>query len=61
MRRPELPVFVVSGGPNPFNAGEPRSFYTSDPGKTLITGECSDFNRLMGRVLRGRGARALFP
>jgi cytochrome c peroxidase len=54
---PNLPVFQVSGCPNPFNAGE-VSFYTTDPGKGLITGQCSDVNRLKGPVLRGLAARA---
>ena len=45
-------------GPNPFAPGEPESFYTSDPGKALVTGLCSDFNRGKGPVLRGLAARA---
>lgn len=32
--------------------------HTSDPGKALITGQCSDFNRIKGPVLRGLAARA---
>jgi cytochrome c peroxidase len=55
---PQLPVFLVSGCPNPFNAGQPESFYTTDPGRALITGKCSDFNRLKGPVLRGLAGRA---
>ena len=31
---------------------------TTDPGKALITGKCSDFNRTKGPVLRGLAARA---
>lgn len=54
----DLPVFLISGCPNPFNAGEPASFYTTDPGKALITGKCSDFNRVKGPILRGLAARA---
>jgi cytochrome c peroxidase len=47
-----------SGCPDPFNPGQPASFYTSDPGKALITGLCSDFNRGKGPILRGLAARA---
>ena len=36
----------------------PESFYTSDPGKALVTGQCSDFNRIKGPILRGLAARA---
>ena len=55
---PDLPVYLISGCPNPFAPGEPESFYTSDPGKALITGQCRDFNRLKGPVLRGLAGRA---
>ncbi len=55
---PELPVFLIQGCANPFNPGQPASFYTSDPGKALVTGHCSDFNRVKGPVLRGLAARA---
>jgi len=55
---PDLPVFLISGCPNPFNPGQTESFYTTDPGKALITGQCSDFNRLKGPILRGLAARA---
>ncbi|HUL46462.1 MAG TPA: hypothetical protein VLV25_05155 [Steroidobacteraceae bacterium] len=55
---PDLPVYLVSGCPSPFAPGEPESFYTSDPGKALITGQCGDFNRIKGPVLRGLAARA---
>ncbi len=50
---PDLPVYLISGCPNPFNPGQVESFYTSDPGKALISGLCSDFNRGKGPVLRG--------
>ncbi len=33
-------------------------FYTSDPGKALISGKCSDVNRIKGPILRGLAARA---
>jgi cytochrome c peroxidase len=55
---PNLPVFLVNGCPSPFSAGQPVSFYTTDPGKGLITGLCSDLNRVKGPILRGLAARA---
>ncbi|HXS28236.1 MAG TPA: hypothetical protein VN730_11275 [Steroidobacteraceae bacterium] len=55
---PELPVFLISGCPDPFNPGQTASFYTTDPGRALITGHCSDFNRVKGPNLRGLAARA---
>lgn len=55
---PDLPVFLIQGCPNPFNPGQPASFYTSDPGRALVTGRCSDFNRGKGPILRGLPARA---
>jgi cytochrome c peroxidase len=33
-------------------------YYTSDPGKALISGKCSDVNRGKGPILRGLAARA---
>ena len=55
---PDLPVYLISGCPDPFNSARPASFYTSDPGKALLTGQCSDFNRIKGPILRGLAARA---
>ena len=60
---PDVPVYVISGCPDPFNTTQasgnpPVSFYTTDPGKALLTGNCSDFNRGKGPVLRGLAARA---
>jgi len=55
---PDLPVFLVSGCPNPFNTGQAESFYTTDPGKALISGKCADFNRIKGPILRGLAGRA---
>jgi hypothetical protein len=55
---PNLPVYLITGCPNPFNGGEPASFYTTDPGKALVSGLCSDFNRGKGPILRGLAARA---
>jgi hypothetical protein len=58
LSQPNLPVYWIKGCPNPFNQGEPESFYTTDPGKALISGLCSDFNRGKGPILRGLAARA---
>jgi hypothetical protein len=55
---PDLPVYLISGCPNTFAPGQPESFYTTDPGKALLTGNCSDFNRIKGPILRGIAARA---
>jgi cytochrome c peroxidase len=55
---PDLPVYLISGCPDPFSTGQPESFYTTDPGKALVTGLCSDFNRGKGPILRGLAARA---
>lgn len=55
---PDLPVFLITGCPNPFNAGQAESFYTTDPGKAVISGKCADFNRVKGPILRGLAARA---
>jgi cytochrome c peroxidase len=55
---PDLPVFLISGCANPFTAGQAESFYTTDPGRALITGHCADFNRVKGPILRGLAARA---
>lgn len=56
----DLPVYLISGCPDPFAApgNPPTSFYTTDPGKALITGKCNDFNRGKGPILRGLAARA---
>lgn len=55
---PDLPIYLINGCSNPFNPGQPVSFYTSDPGRALITGKCSDLNRIKGPILRGLAARA---
>jgi cytochrome c peroxidase len=55
---PDLPVYLINGCPNPFGAGQPESFYTTDPGKALVSGLCSDFGRGKGPILRGLAARA---
>ena len=55
---PDLPVYLITNCPNPQNARQKLEFYTSDPGKGLISGKCSDVNRIKGPVLRGLAARA---
>jgi cytochrome c peroxidase len=55
LQQPTLPVFqlVCTEGTE---AGE--TFYTTDPGKALISGQCSDISRVKGPILRGLAARA---
>lgn len=55
---PDLPVYEIAGCPDPQNPSITTTFYTSDPGKALITGKCVDVNRGKGPVLRGLPARA---
>jgi|SRR5665213_1513587 len=55
---PDLPVFLISGCPDPFNSNQTASFFTTDPGKALVSGNCNDFNRVKGPILRGLAARA---
>jgi cytochrome c peroxidase len=59
---PDVPVYEISGCPNPFanssSSAEPYVIYTTDPGKGLISGLCSDVNRVKGPILRGLAARA---
>lgn len=55
LRPPTLPVFelVCTQG-----ALAGTAYYTSDPGKALISGQCSDIGRGKGLILRGLAARA---
>jgi len=46
---PTLPVFELACTQGPL-AG--NTYYTSDPGKALITGQCSDIGRGKGLILR---------
>lgn len=59
---PRVPVYEITGCPNPFTAAgqssEPYTIYTTDPGKALLTGQCSDVSRIKGPILRGLAARA---
>ncbi len=52
---PNLPVFAVTCNQGP-DAGEVT--YTSDPGKALLTGLCTDVGRGKGLILRSLAARA---
>jgi len=54
----DLPVYEVRGCPDPSNPKKTINYYTSDPGKGLITGLCADVNRGKGPILRGLAARA---
>jgi cytochrome c peroxidase len=55
LTQPVLPVFelVCTDAPD---AGQ--TFYTTDPGKALISGQCTDIGRIKGPILRGLAARA---
>ena len=52
---PDLPVFQVTCERGPL-AG--TTWYTSDPGRALVSGKCVDVGRLKGPILRGLAARA---
>lgn len=55
LQMPKVPVFelVCTQGSLAGNI-----YFTSDPGKALITGQCSDIGRGKGLILRGLAARA---
>jgi len=55
LQPPTVPVFALVCTQGPL-AG--RTYYTSDPGKALISGQCSDIGRGKGPILRGLAARA---
>ena len=55
LQQPTLPVFALACTQGP-EAGQ--TFYTTDPGKALISGQCSDISRIKGPILRGLAARA---
>jgi len=55
---PDLPIYEIRNCPDPLIPGKTVNYYTSDPGKALITGLCSDVNRGKGPILRGLAARA---
>ena len=55
LQMPTLPVFELVCTQGSL-AG--TTYYTTDPGKALITGQCSDIGRGKGLILRGLAARA---
>ena len=55
LQPPTLPVFQLVCTQGPMSG---QTFYTTDPGKALITGQCSDIGRGKGLILRGLSARA---
>jgi cytochrome c peroxidase len=55
---PDLPVYLINGCPDTANPGQTTAFYTTDPGRALITGNCSDVYRTKVPVLRSLAARA---
>ena len=55
---PDLPVYMISGCPNTTDPTQTTTFYTSDPGRALITGKCSDIYKVKVPVLRSLAARA---
>jgi len=55
LQTPPLPVFQLTCTDGP-DAGQ--VFYTTDPGKALISGQCTDIGRGKGPILRGLEARA---
>jgi len=56
LSQPTLPVFQITGCKNAAN--QAVTYVTSDPGKALLTGLCSDVNRMKVPILRGLAARA---
>ena len=52
---PTLPIYQITGCKV---AGVATTFYTTDPGKGLFTGQCADLNRMKIPSLRGLAARA---
>lgn len=55
---PDMPVYEIRGCPDPQNVGNTLVFYTSDPGKGVVTGRCVDVGRGKGPILRGLAGRA---
>jgi hypothetical protein len=55
---PDLPIYLITGCTDPHNPNHRLTFYTSDPGKGLVSGKCADVNRGKGPILRGIAARA---
>lgn len=55
---PDLPVYLISGCPDTASPGQTTALYTTDPGRALITGNCSDVYHTKVPILRGLAARA---
>jgi cytochrome c peroxidase len=55
---PALPVYLISGCPDTTDPSQTAAFYTTDPGRALITGKCSDVYHTKVPTLRGLAARA---
>ena len=55
---PDLPVYLISGCPDTADPTQTTPIYTTDPGRALITGQCSDVYKVKVPVLRGLAARA---
>jgi hypothetical protein len=53
---PSLPVYQITGCKDA--NGNAVTYVTSDPGRALVTGLCSDVNRIKVPTLRGLSARA---
>jgi len=58
LSQPDVPLYLITNCSDPQDPTRRVAFYTSDPGKGLLTGKCSDVNRIKGPVLRGLAARA---
>ncbi len=52
---PTLPIYQITGCRV---AGVATTFYTTDPGKGLFTGQCADLNRMKIPSLRALASRA---
>lgn len=55
LQQPTLPVFELTCMQGT-EAGQ--TFYTTDPGKALLTGQCTDIGRIKGPILRNLATRA---
>lgn len=55
LRQPTLPVFELTCTQGTESG---QTFYTTDPGKALISGQCTDISRIKGPILRGLASRA---
>jgi len=55
---PNLPVYLISGCPSATDPTQTAAFYTTDPGRALITGKCSDLFKAKAPTLRSLAARA---